>query len=777
MFPAPLLEVLDDQIESLVADVNTDSADVAMPTPEIEPAWRRLIFGPEPAVSSMIFVPKTSDTTAEQVLEHYRNYVTWIGETEIAAAGDAIDEETAKAVRGAYGAIAGVEQGWKLEVEETDRLRTVDHHLASLAIVIAEYYQKPVVQRSAELSRLIRKRLDADAHGFTNAILTDYLVNGLHDAGERISETKASAAAFSIAEAYEDVARDALLKEADGETARWPHAIRHLTYSIDRIFSVMGTLSSGHYLQLMLSKHDQDPSLDVYPILYLAAEHHYAIGWAKRGTGFASEVPEDAWPILREQTAIASRYMRAAYRHSPSNPYAPTKLVHYSLTDSTAGVSDKTWFNLVLQAQRDFTPVYRVYANSLRPRWGGSTYDLLELANVLIDIDMFTTTEQTSWAAFECLKHVRDSCDGDAFRLVAIPGYVRTLSRLATVLAERAAEGESERIHSRGHWRDLKDWTLQVGLVDKYRRLLATEDSACDVTCAPVHHALIASIEDPAGSDVMTLFSAFAPETAPKLTATSTAELRACATKAREQGEHESIAPFLDQHEKLVTLAEQYFSGTWATLDLLDSEQAGVISVGNPDLDLRKDRSVTLKSYKNKTPHAVFCGMPLPLPMLIDVEINPARFIRGFVHEPLGIFVGFDRRIMVDDPGRMWFIDSKEEFARLAVMPVGEQFLPSDDSIPIEKSDWYRLSLYVSRDETRGYLNGVDLAVDKTPFEDECIPVWVGPTNFFRGYRELDVRNFRLRYCPDGRIPSGTFDASDGKRSPVREEIKASPNP
>lgn len=94
-------------------------------------------------------------------------------------------------------------------------------------------------------------------------------------------------------------------------------------------------------------------------------------GWAARGSGFASSVPQDGWRLFRERITEAGRILRAAESLGQVCPVYYSTRLRVALVDGSSREQYDELFNEGIAAFPTFAPFYLVKANYLLPRWHG----------------------------------------------------------------------------------------------------------------------------------------------------------------------------------------------------------------------------------------------------------------------------------------------------------------------------------------------------------------------------------------------------------------------
>ncbi|HAT09493.1 MAG TPA: hypothetical protein DCS97_02625, partial [Planctomycetes bacterium] len=116
------------------------------------------------------------------------------------------------------------------------------------------------------------------------------------------------------------------------------------------------------------------------PALSGVLRGHVAINaaWKARGGGWASSVTEKGWQGFRAGLAEARQALTAAWQALPESASAASLMITVSMGD---GSNEKqVWFDRAIAADPGCLDAWKRMSNALSPRWGGSTQQLLALA-------------------------------------------------------------------------------------------------------------------------------------------------------------------------------------------------------------------------------------------------------------------------------------------------------------------------------------------------------------------------------------------------------------
>jgi hypothetical protein len=178
-----------------------------------------------------------------------------------------------------------------------------------------------------------------------------------------------------------------------------------------------------------------------------------------RGGGWASEVPEEAWPVFEQKRAAGRRHLIEAHRLKPRNPAAAIAMVQASWGGVGADREQdpRFWFDEAVRAEFDAMPAYRLMSFALLPRWGGSHEAFMAFAEECANTERFDT--QVPYYAIEAIHEIvtRDLKDD-----------YRALERFGGFdLAKRVLCGYAERTDGADHWAYLSELFIFTSLMDK----------------------------------------------------------------------------------------------------------------------------------------------------------------------------------------------------------------------------------------------------------------------------------------------------------------------
>ena len=114
------------------------------------------------------------------------------------------------------------------------------------------------------------------------------------------------------------------------------------------------------------------------------AESYLNYGADARGTGFADTVSESGWKLLAERTAKAKQVLNEAASLSAKDPEWYLAMQNVALVDSEPA-EKRTLFEQAVKFEPTYYYYYRVYANSILPKWGGADGEVAQFLQKAAD--------------------------------------------------------------------------------------------------------------------------------------------------------------------------------------------------------------------------------------------------------------------------------------------------------------------------------------------------------------------------------------------------------
>jgi len=230
---------------------------------------------------------------------------------------------------------------------------------------IAEFY----VERYAESEGVLRKVLPEFAksryHKYCARIAASYVV---HD---RVYQGKPQQEIVEACKQEMDLLGQSLV---DGSYGPKDQSIALLQLKPEERTSATGGIYEPLWKPMLNAK---QPGID--PYVYKVALGRWLVnsGWRTRGTGWASDVSDEAWQVFEKNLKQADKLFREAYKLRPGLPEAPAEMVRITLAGYSSGTETaRNWFDRAVAAQLDFVYAYDYFTWSLMPRWGGTPEEM-----------------------------------------------------------------------------------------------------------------------------------------------------------------------------------------------------------------------------------------------------------------------------------------------------------------------------------------------------------------------------------------------------------------
>lgn len=101
------------------------------------------------------------------------------------------------------------------------------------------------------------------------------------------------------------------------------------------------------------------------------AESYYFYGVDARGTGFADTVTDSGWKLFKGRTAKSRQILEQASPLSAKDPEWYVAMQDVALAQSWEPAARKALFEQAIKFEPAYYYYYRIYADSLLPKWGG----------------------------------------------------------------------------------------------------------------------------------------------------------------------------------------------------------------------------------------------------------------------------------------------------------------------------------------------------------------------------------------------------------------------
>ncbi|NQZ57987.1 MAG: ankyrin repeat domain-containing protein [Lentisphaeraceae bacterium] len=114
--------------------------------------------------------------------------------------------------------------------------------------------------------------------------------------------------------------------------------------------------------------------------------------WKIRGGGWVHEVSNKGWTGFKKHMNKAKSQFTKAWQIHKDWPEASTAMISMTMA-SHGNIGDTVylWFNRAIEAEVDYSKAYEDLIWALRPRWGGSVDQILELGQYALSSERFDT--------------------------------------------------------------------------------------------------------------------------------------------------------------------------------------------------------------------------------------------------------------------------------------------------------------------------------------------------------------------------------------------------
>ena len=127
----------------------------------------------------------------------------------------------------------------------------------------------------------------------------------------------------------------------------------------------------------LVSRAVQESEVPDFLVHMLVGEYFREQAWDERGGGYANTVGHSGWHFFEQHMTSASLHFRQAWSLRPDLPFAAQRMIMVAEAHGDEW-SARDWFDLAVDAQFDLDSAYDSYLHTIKPRWGGSTSDMLK---------------------------------------------------------------------------------------------------------------------------------------------------------------------------------------------------------------------------------------------------------------------------------------------------------------------------------------------------------------------------------------------------------------
>ena len=127
---------------------------------------------------------------------------------------------------------------------------------------------------------------------------------------------------------------------------------------------------------------------------WVEGRHYNRYGWQVRGAGFSNTVSSENMAIYRRNMAKARKVLEEAWNENPQHPGVAADMVGHSKGQgsSLSKREMRRWLGEMLKVQLEFEEGFSGILWGLRPRWHGSTKEMLEFGEDCLNCERFDSS-------------------------------------------------------------------------------------------------------------------------------------------------------------------------------------------------------------------------------------------------------------------------------------------------------------------------------------------------------------------------------------------------
>lgn len=333
------------------------------------------------------------------------------------------------------------------------------------------------------------------------------------------------------------------------------------------------SLQASERIQLVADCRDQVNS--PWLLHMLMGLHYDRIAWDARGSGTADTVDSSQWNLFFEYQKKAALNYRRAWQLRPGHPEAPTKMIGIAMASQDEELSPRDWFDRAIRSEIDHMPAYAAYLWALRPRWGGSTEEMMAFGRECAASKLYDTL--TPAFLLDAMSAANDELPEDSFKnkvvvnelLEALDGMSKQSADPARWLSYTiAAAAKANRLPEAK--RALDELTARNLILDQ----APFELMGVSYRLQP---AKILAFNGPAKKLVAEFGGNF--YTRWKTTEDTQAALQRLKI-ASEVANDPRTAPYFDSLDQVLRWMDSFYRGDWVELNFDDLEAWGVSATG-----------------------------------------------------------------------------------------------------------------------------------------------------------------------------------------------------
>ena len=154
--------------------------------------------------------------------------------------------------------------------------------------------------------------------------------------------------------------------------------LEHFYVGLERGSKTVNTAETTHYLPTIEAWLDERPNS--LPARIALARAHQKRAWEFRGTGFASAVPEKAWPKFRKHLNKALDLLQSAKATSVDDPQFYRLWIDIARASGAPKKEQIALCKKGIEIEPQYHPLYYAVVFTLLPKWGGSAEEIAKFA-------------------------------------------------------------------------------------------------------------------------------------------------------------------------------------------------------------------------------------------------------------------------------------------------------------------------------------------------------------------------------------------------------------
>ncbi len=138
----------------------------------------------------------------------------------------------------------------------------------------------------------------------------------------------------------------------------------------------------------------QMPAVKPWLKKWVEGIHYHKLGWEVRGGGYSNTVSSENMAIFRRNMTKARRVVAEAWELGPKHPAVAADLIAMSLNqgDTVSKLDMRKWIEEMVKVQVDYDEGFSGVLWGLRPRWHGSTEEMLKFGKQCLNTNRFDSS-------------------------------------------------------------------------------------------------------------------------------------------------------------------------------------------------------------------------------------------------------------------------------------------------------------------------------------------------------------------------------------------------